>query len=93
MGQAFSSVGDASRHPDLVAPGTSVVSLRDPGSYIDTNYPAARIGTSYFLGSGSSQAAASSAETTSTKPTPMLNTRQHSASGRRRRSREHRPVR
>jgi serine protease AprX len=26
--------------PDLVAPGTSIVSLRAAGSYIDTNYPA-----------------------------------------------------
>ncbi len=24
--------------PDLVAPGSSIVSLRDPGSYLDTNY-------------------------------------------------------
>jgi len=24
--------------PDLVAPGTAIVSLRDPGSYLDTNY-------------------------------------------------------
>jgi serine protease AprX len=54
----FSSVGDSSRRIDFVAPGRSVASLRAPGSYIDTNYPAARLGTDFFLGSGSSQAAA-----------------------------------
>jgi serine protease AprX len=40
--------------PDLVAPGTSLVSVRSAGSYVDTNYPTARIGGSYFRGSGSS---------------------------------------
>ena len=59
---AFSSVGVAARHPDLSAPGTSIVSLRDPGSYIDTNHPEGRVagdttGT-LFRGSGTSQAAA-----------------------------------
>jgi serine protease AprX len=34
------------------------VSLRVPGSYIDTAYPAARVGTQFFRGSGTSQAAA-----------------------------------
>jgi serine protease AprX len=54
----FTSVGDSTRKIDFVAPGRSLISLRVPGSYIDVNYPAARVGTSYFLGSGSSQAAA-----------------------------------
>ncbi|MDT5036432.1 MAG: serine protease AprX, partial [Micromonosporaceae bacterium] len=54
----FTSVGDSTRKIDFVAPGRSLISLRVPGSYIDVNYPGARVGTSYFLGSGSSQAAA-----------------------------------
>jgi serine protease AprX len=54
----FSSRGDAARRPDLVAPGTSVVSLRDPGSRLDQEHPGARVGTRSFRGSGTSQAAA-----------------------------------
>ena len=54
----FSSRGDAARRVDLVAPGRSIVSLRDPGSYIDVAHPTARVGSRYFKGSGSSQAAA-----------------------------------
>jgi serine protease AprX len=55
---AFSNSGNGTRNPDLVAPGDHVVSLRDPGSYLDTQYPAARIGSRLFRGSGTSQAAA-----------------------------------
>ena len=55
---AFSNGGDGTRNPDLVAPGEYVVSLRSPGSYLDTTYPAARIGERLFRGSGTSQAAA-----------------------------------
>ncbi|MEA2621402.1 MAG: serine protease AprX [Chloroflexota bacterium] len=57
---AFSSGGDATRHPDLVAPGTSILGLRDPGSYIDTQFPSARVGDTprLFRGSGTSQATA-----------------------------------
>jgi serine protease AprX len=55
---AFSSQGSSSRHVDLVAPGQSIVSLRDPGSVVDTEYPKAEVGTRYFKGSGTSQAAA-----------------------------------
>lgn len=57
---AFSSGGDSTRHPDVVAPGTSVRSLRDPGSFIDTRYPTARVGDTprLFRGSGTSQATA-----------------------------------
>jgi serine protease AprX len=58
----FSSVGSYSRHADLVAPGTSVVGRRDPGSYIDVNYPTGLVPGDttgrQFRGSGSSQAAA-----------------------------------
>lgn len=36
---SFSQVGTATRHVDLVAPGTSLVSLRSVGSYVDVNHP------------------------------------------------------
>ncbi|MFI6070319.1 S8 family serine peptidase [Actinoplanes sp. NPDC051343] len=59
----FSSRGNATRHADLLAAGRSVVSLRDPGSYIDVTYPGARVADAtgqqrFFRGSGTSQAAA-----------------------------------
>jgi serine protease AprX len=54
----FSSCGTAERHVDLLAPGNSIVSLRNPGSYADTHYPEARVVGRLFLGSGTSQAAA-----------------------------------
>src|SRR3954447_25617292 len=43
---------------DVLAPGRSIVSLRDPGSYADAGFPAARVGDRYMKGSGTSQAAA-----------------------------------
>jgi serine protease AprX len=46
------------RKVDLVAPGESIVSLRNPGSYIDVKYPTARVGERLFRGSGTSQATA-----------------------------------
>ena len=60
MGQ-FSTRGDVARHADLVAPGRSIAGLRDPGSFVDVNYPAGLVedGTGrFFKGSGTSQAAA-----------------------------------
>ncbi|MGH2699389.1 MAG: S8 family serine peptidase [Actinomycetota bacterium] len=53
----FSSCGDALRRPDLVAPGKSVVSLRSFSSSADLSHPEARVGTRFFRGSGTSQAA------------------------------------
>jgi serine protease AprX len=54
----FSSVGptniDGFFKPDLVTSGRSVVSLRVPGSTIDTTFPTARIGKANFVGSGTS---------------------------------------
>lgn len=55
---SYSSVGSSTRRVDLVAPGTSIVSLRDPGSTIDDAHPDARVGDRYFRGTGTSQAAA-----------------------------------
>ncbi|MFI5495064.1 S8 family serine peptidase [Actinoplanes sp. NPDC051859] len=55
---SFTSVGTASRTPDLLVPGRSVVSLRVPGSMVDAANPNARVGERYFVGSGTSQAAA-----------------------------------
>ena len=54
----WSSRGDGKRNPDIVAPGRSIVSLRVPGSFVDSEVPGARVGQRYFRGSGSSQAAA-----------------------------------
>jgi len=50
--------GGANRRTDVLAPGEAIVSLRDPGSNIDTTYPGARVGTTLFRGSGTSQATA-----------------------------------
>ncbi|HEY6469737.1 MAG TPA: S8 family serine peptidase [Candidatus Dormibacteraeota bacterium] len=56
---SFTSEGDGTRNPDLAAPGTHIVSLRDPGSFIDDAFGAtAAVGSRFFLGSGTSQAAA-----------------------------------
>jgi serine protease AprX len=57
-GVAEFSSRDAIRPPDVVAPGTAVVSLRVPGSTLDLEFPAARVGDTFFRGSGTSQAAA-----------------------------------
>ncbi|WP_433727473.1 S8 family serine peptidase [Actinoplanes sp. CA-051413] len=60
----FTNRGNAARHPDVLAAGRSIVSLRAPGSYIDRTYPSAHISTTLdpeqrlFRGSGTSQAAA-----------------------------------
>jgi serine protease AprX len=57
-GTDFSSVGptnvDGWFKPDLVTSGRSVVSLRAPGSTIDTSFPSARVGAANFVGSGTS---------------------------------------
>jgi serine protease AprX len=55
---AFSSTGSNTRTPDVVAPGTHIVSLRVPGSYIDQNHPEGLVDDRFFRGSGTSEAAA-----------------------------------
>jgi serine protease AprX len=58
---SFSSLGptqDGFAKPDLVAPGISIVSVRDPGSLIDVTHASARVGDAYFKGTGTSQATA-----------------------------------
>src|SRR4051794_29846494 len=59
---SFTNVGTAARHVDLVAPGTSIVSDRSPGSFIDVNNPSGLVSGDttgrLFRGSGTSQAAA-----------------------------------
>jgi subtilisin family serine protease len=54
----WSTAGNFLRNPDVVAPGTSVVSLRNAGSYIDQQFPGGRVGDQFFKGSGTSQATA-----------------------------------
>jgi serine protease AprX len=56
--QSFSNCGNDARSVDIVAPGKSIVSLRNPGSFADLNYPSAVVAERFFLGSGTSQAAA-----------------------------------
>ena len=54
----WSSRGDGTRDPDVVAPGSSVVSLRVPGSFIDEAASGGRIGDTLQRGSGTSQSSA-----------------------------------
>jgi serine protease AprX len=54
----FSDRGTPVRHVDVVAPGVHVLGLRVPNSYVDQAYPSARVGSRFFRGSGTSQAAA-----------------------------------
>jgi serine protease AprX len=58
----FSNRGNLNRHADLIAPGRAIISLRAPGTFVDTNYPGARVSDGvaqrFFRGSGTSQAAA-----------------------------------
>jgi serine protease AprX len=56
---SFTSEGDGTRNPDFSAPGVHIASLRVPGSFIDQQYgETATVGTRFFRGSGTSQAAA-----------------------------------
>jgi serine protease AprX len=53
-----SSCSAACRDPDFVAPGSHLQGLRVPNSWIDANHPEGRLGSRFFRGSGTSQAAA-----------------------------------
>jgi serine protease AprX len=44
--------------PDVVSPGMHTISLRSPGSTIDSHYPTARVDNGYFRGSGTSMSTA-----------------------------------
>ncbi len=58
---SFSNAGNPTRHPDLVAPGQSIVSLRNPGSFADSMFAGGRVNDPagrFFRGSGTSQSAA-----------------------------------
>jgi serine protease AprX len=48
----------STRAVDVIAPGVSIASLRDPGSAVDQAHPGAVVGTRFFRGSGTSQATA-----------------------------------
>jgi serine protease AprX len=50
--------GPTCRAATLLAPGTHLQGLRDPGSYVDQNYPGSALGDQYFRGSGTSEASA-----------------------------------
>lgn len=54
---SWSSTGNGTRNPDLLAPGNSVVGLRTPGSLVDLQYPVSE-DPRFLKGSGTSQAAA-----------------------------------
>jgi serine protease AprX len=82
----FSNCGDRDRSVDILARGRSVLSLRNPGSAADTDFPEATVADRFFLGSGTSQAAAvvsgaaalkldQRPELTPTRSRPSLSTR------------------
>src|SRR3954447_7916521 len=53
----FTNLSNA-RPLNILAPGSSIASLRDPGSNIDNTYSSARVGATLSRGSATSQAAA-----------------------------------
>ena len=54
----FTNLPASGKQINVLAPGVSILSLRDPGSSIDVANPSARVGDTLFRGSGTSQAAA-----------------------------------
>ncbi|AGZ45073.1 S8 family serine peptidase [Actinoplanes friuliensis] len=54
----FTNLPKAGKQINVLAPGTSILSLRDNGSSVDLANPSARVGDTLFRGSGTSQAAA-----------------------------------
>jgi serine protease AprX len=55
---SFTNLATSGKQVNVLAPGVSIVSLRDPGSYVDSAYPTARVGDTLFRGTGTSQATA-----------------------------------
>ena len=55
---AFASRSTTRRNVDVIAPGVSVLGLKSPGSFSDTLFPSASVGTRFMKGSGTSQSAA-----------------------------------
>jgi serine protease AprX len=55
---SWSTKGTDARHVDVVAPGVSVLGLRNPDGYADVRNPQARVGDRFARASGTSQAAA-----------------------------------
>ena len=55
---SYAQHGSMTRKVDVVVPGSHVIGLRVPGSYIDTNVTTGKVGTRFQRGSGTSQAAA-----------------------------------
>lgn len=54
----YTNLATAGKQVDILAPGESILSLRNPGSNIDNGFAAAQVGTTLFRGSGTSQATA-----------------------------------
>ena len=54
----FTNLPTAGKQINILAPGTSILSLRVNGSSVDVANPLARVGDTLFRGSGTSQAAA-----------------------------------
>jgi serine protease AprX len=52
------SCSSACRGPNLLAPGSHLQGLRDPGSFIDQQNPTGALSDTYFRGSGTSEATA-----------------------------------
>jgi serine protease AprX len=50
--------GTKTRGVDVIAPGTSIIGLRVPGSFVDQNVTTGRVGTRFQRASGTSQATA-----------------------------------
>ncbi len=56
--ESFSNLGNSQRQLDILAPGRSIVSLRNPGSYSDAYNGRGRVDQDLVRGTGSSQATA-----------------------------------
>jgi serine protease AprX len=54
----FSQHGNGTRGVDVVAPGTHILGLRVPGSFVDANVTTGKVGTRFQRGSGTSESAA-----------------------------------